>query len=359
MFGLGFGEILVILVIGMLLFGPKKMPGLAKSVARGIVYFKRQVNEVKNYVNTEISKATDNEFNNFDDFKRTIDQKLNQLSQRDYAKLISDNFDLAGDKITPKRKSIIKQIEPVKAPKKKILKTNPQKSKARPASAAKKASITKSEPKPKYELVNLCGTTELVLSKKNKLIPEVSLSFSRMQKSAAKDGIILQLYSGYRSFEDQNNIWSKKMKINADAGMTEEQSIAKIIRYSAIPGTSRHHWGTDVDIIGHNIRTSDPLLTRHFTSGPYQTLNEWLSLNAEKFNFIQAYTSDKQRTGFNYEPWHYSYWPLSKEYISCFNVDNWLDLQLLKQIAGNNYITKSYINKYFKTHLSGIHPDLK
>ena len=55
MFGLGTGEILVILFVILLLFGAKKLPELAKGLGKGVNEFKKAQNEIKK----EVKKATD------------------------------------------------------------------------------------------------------------------------------------------------------------------------------------------------------------------------------------------------------------------------------------------------------------
>jgi len=42
---LGFGELLIIFIIILFLFGGKKIPGLAKSLGEGIRSFKKAINE--------------------------------------------------------------------------------------------------------------------------------------------------------------------------------------------------------------------------------------------------------------------------------------------------------------------------
>jgi LAS superfamily LD-carboxypeptidase LdcB len=81
------------------------------------------------------------------------------------------------------------------------------------------------------------------------LLPEAGKAFEEMQKEARKAGIELEIVSAYRSYERQQRIWNRKYTSNAKQGLSPEKNIQKIIEYSTLPGTSRHHWGTDVDLI--------------------------------------------------------------------------------------------------------------
>lgn len=57
MFGLGVPELIVIFVIALIVFGPKKLPDLGRSLGRGIAEFKRASQEVKDTIETEVRKA--------------------------------------------------------------------------------------------------------------------------------------------------------------------------------------------------------------------------------------------------------------------------------------------------------------
>ena len=46
MFGLGFGEVLLILALGLIFIGPKKLPELARGLGRGLREFQRAKDEV-------------------------------------------------------------------------------------------------------------------------------------------------------------------------------------------------------------------------------------------------------------------------------------------------------------------------
>ena len=60
MFGLGGGEIILILFVILLLFGAKKLPELAKGLGKGINEFKKASSEIKD----EVEKAIDKENSN-------------------------------------------------------------------------------------------------------------------------------------------------------------------------------------------------------------------------------------------------------------------------------------------------------
>ena len=55
MFGnLGMGELIVIFTIALLIFGPRKLPELGKSLGRSLAEFKKASNELKNTLEEEI-----------------------------------------------------------------------------------------------------------------------------------------------------------------------------------------------------------------------------------------------------------------------------------------------------------------
>ncbi len=75
-----------------------------------------------------------------------------------------------------------------------------------------------------------------------------------------------------------------------------------------MPGTSRHHWGADVDI---NSTEDD-----YFLSAEGAKVYSWLSSHAADFGFCQPYTSKKDgRTGYEEEKWHWSYLPLATTFL--------------------------------------------
>lgn len=54
MFGIGFSEFVLILIIGLIVIGPEKLPGLARSLAKGLGEFKRATSEIKDSFETHL-----------------------------------------------------------------------------------------------------------------------------------------------------------------------------------------------------------------------------------------------------------------------------------------------------------------
>ena len=54
MFGLGIGEILLILAIALIFIGPERLPDLARSLAKGYGEFRRSFDEVKNSIEKDM-----------------------------------------------------------------------------------------------------------------------------------------------------------------------------------------------------------------------------------------------------------------------------------------------------------------
>ncbi|MEW7290990.1 M15 family metallopeptidase [Aquimarina sp. 2304DJ70-9] len=193
-----------------------------------------------------------------------------------------------------------------------------------------------------------------------KLRKEAYDAFLRMKAEASKSGFKIKVVSSYRNYAHQNRIWERKYKKFTTEGLSPIDAIKKIIEYSTIPGTSRHHWGTDIDIVDGNApQPKGLLLAENFEgNGPFCKFKEWMDVHANSFGFKLVYTDKKDRKGFKYEPWHYSYAPLSIPMLKAYQK---LDItNELKEVnlLGSDFFTKDFIDLYIKENISDINPEL-
>jgi LAS superfamily LD-carboxypeptidase LdcB len=155
---------------------------------------------------------------------------------------------------------------------------------------------------------------------------QVVTPFLNLRRAALAEGIDLQAMSSFRDFGRQLTIWNGKFsgerpmfdasgsKLDA-ATLTPRERIDAILLWSALPGASRHHWGTDVDLVdrgssegGHQIK-----LTREefAPGGPFARLDLWLDAHAPRFGFFRPFRG--VRSGVQPEPWHCSFAPIAEK----------------------------------------------
>ncbi len=142
-------------------------------------------------------------------------------------------------------------------------------------------------------------------------------SFTKMYDAAQKEGLSLTIVSAFRSFYHQKSIWESKWtgkrKVHGKDLSKSTPDIyqrAKIIlQYSSMPGSSRHHWGTDIDIYS--------LENENFEKGMGLKIYKWLNTHASEYGFYQTYTANRPY-GYEEEKWHWSYLPIAKPMIKAF-----------------------------------------
>ncbi len=149
-----------------------------------------------------------------------------------------------------------------------------------------------------------------------------------LQRRAAAAGFDLRVASSYRSFERQRLIWNNKalgLRPVLDSQgvplelstMSERDIMLAILRWSALPGASRHHWGTDIDVYDASRMAPDYQLQLTVAEtqgdGPFAEFHCWLSdeLRSSPGDFFRPYAQD--RGGIAPEPWHLSYAPRADE----------------------------------------------
>lgn len=122
---------------------------------------------------------------------------------------------------------------------------------------------------------------------------ELLEAFNQMKADAEKEGIILNIRSGFRSYETQETLYNNYIA---------RDGLEKASRYSAKPGYSEHQTGLAIDIT-----TEDTTISiGDWFNDTKQA--EWLYNNAYKYGFILRYPKGKEHiTGYKYESWHYRY----------------------------------------------------
>ncbi len=158
---------------------------------------------------------------------------------------------------------------------------------------------------------------------------EVVGPFLAMRAAAAADGIDLVPFSSFRDFDRQLAIWNGKFRgerpmedrsgMPLDAGgLGVAERVEAILWWSALPGASRHHWGTDMDVMdanavprGYRLRV---VPAEYEPGGPFARLTTWLEAHMQAFGFFRPYATD--RGGVSPEPWHLSYAPVAERALA-------------------------------------------
>ena len=145
---------------------------------------------------------------------------------------------------------------------------------------------------------------------------EAYAQFIKMQDAAKKEGVRLKIMSATRPFNLQKAIWERKwlgrQKVNGKIVPQDAPAKAKaeqILEWNSMPSTSRHHWGTDIDI--NNV---DPV---YWAAEPGLKEYEWLTAHGHEYGFCQVYSKmgADRPYGYQEEKWHWSYIPIARELV--------------------------------------------
>lgn len=163
----------------------------------------------------------------------------------------------------------------------------------------------------------------------------------KFQEMAAKENFELAITSCYRSYERQKQIWNGKVNasiaLRDDQGeiidreknqLTPKELVFQIMRWSAIPGASRHHWGTDLDIYdkksvppNYKVELIPEEVNDEGIFGPFHRWIDNLIYESKEndFPFFRPYHTDTG--GISPERWHMSYAPLSKDFEKNYTLE--------------------------------------
>ena len=138
------------------------------------------------------------------------------------------------------------------------------------------------------------------------LLNEFSTNFNKMKSAASKEGVKLEVISGFRSYTKQTNTYNRYVS---------QDGKAKADTYSARPGHSEHQTGLAADINSLSQSWGD---TKE---------GKWLNDNCSKYGFIIRYVKGKDNiTGYMYEPWHIRYVGVELA-TKLYNNGSWITLE--------------------------------
>ena len=179
------------------------------------------------------------------------------------------------------------------------------------------------------------------------LHPQASEALLALRAAAALAGIDLQPVSGFRDFWRQLAIWNEKFSgaralldsrgVPLDAtGLDAAQRVAAIMTWSALPGASRHHWGSDCDVIDRSaleVGARVELLRADYAQGGrFERLANWLAAHAADYGFFHPY--DQDRGGVQPEPWHLSFAPVAGPALAALSVELLAEALAGAELAG-------------------------
>lgn len=174
-------------------------------------------------------------------------------------------------------------------------------------------------------------------------------AFQGLQQSAVKHGFNLQPASSFRDFARQQLIWNGKFngerKVHDDAGnaldlsrLDDWKKAQAILRWSALPGASRHHWGTEIDIFDPDLLPQGQSLQlepwEYEKGGYFFELSKFLTENLSHFNFNLPFMQMPAEKKIGREPWHISYMPLAEKAKQLFSAEVLLQAWEKEEIGG-------------------------
>lgn len=141
---------------------------------------------------------------------------------------------------------------------------------------------------------------------------EALAAFEAMWSAARKDGIELVILSATRNWTYQRGIWNRKWSGPRYSEFEGKARAIEILKYSAMPGSSRHHWGTDIDLNAFENEWFE-----NDTVG--KAVYAWLKANAPQYGYHQVYgDASNGRPGYREEKWHWSYLQLADPLLACY-----------------------------------------
>ncbi|WP_186372857.1 M15 family metallopeptidase [Yersinia alsatica] len=193
----------------------------------------------------------------------------------------------------------------------------------------------------------------VVLTGNHRMQPQAVDAFLAMQQAAKVAGFDLQPASTFRDFDRQLAIWNGKFRgerpvLDKDSHPIDVSQLddaarcEAILRWSALPGASRHHWGSDLDIYDPSLLPAQAKLQlepwEYLAGGYFYPLTQWLDTHMVEFGFYRPFSEDTG--GVAAEPWHLSYRPLAQAAEHLLTPAILLEAWQSQDVAGSEWLIR-------------------
>jgi LAS superfamily LD-carboxypeptidase LdcB len=187
--------------------------------------------------------------------------------------------------------------------------------------------------------------------------PDVHHDLSCLINAAEQAGFSCSIASGFRDFHRQASIWNRKCNGELPvldkqcnpldiASLSQDQLVNAILRWSALPGASRHHWGTDFDIYCETSLGTQHLKLEpwEYQSGHQAAFFTWFEKNLEQFGFFLPYR--RELGGVSIEPWHISHYLVASRCLAQFSLDSLAQILAQQHILAQDIVRQNLESIY-------------
>lgn len=198
--------------------------------------------------------------------------------------------------------------------------------------------------------------------------PQALAAFLDMKSDAARAGLDLTITSAFRDFSAQQRLWDMKYRgerpvydaageaLDA-AALSDAARVEAIMCWSAVPGASRHHWGSELDLVdraampdGYRVQ----LVPAECVPGAlFYPLHCWLDSNMHRYGYFRPY--GRYRGGVRPEPWHLSYSPVSQPALAALTLDVLREALESSDILGKSQLLAG-LHTIFERYVLNVDP---
>ena len=190
--------------------------------------------------------------------------------------------------------------------------------------------------------------------------------FLDMKSDAARAGVDIGITSAFRDFAAQQKIWDRKFRgerplydaagnARDHATLSAHELVDAIACWSAVPGASRHHWGSEIDVIdvaampeGYRVEL---VPSETAPGGVFHALHCWLDANMARYGFFRPYRTF--RDGVHPEPWHLSYAAVSLPALPALTPELLAEAISASDLLGKNIVLER-VREFHRRYVANV-----